>query len=158
MTKPFFFASFILAAMLPCVGFGSQPDYTGTDDDEVLDASDLIPDGGWIDGGGGDDTITLTGRRGFISGPGDDTVLGNGESQIGFRENDPFVDLLEGYVLDGFDGRDTVSGVTTIHLWGGGGELVGSSQDEKVYAFGEEKKLNLGGGQDPAQAETVGPG
>ena len=148
MTKPFFFASFILAALLPCVGFGSQPDYTGTDDDEVLDASDLIPDGGWIDGGGGDDTITLTGRRGFISGPGDDIVLGSGESQIGFNENDPFVDLLEGYVLDGFDGRDTVSGVTTIHLWGGGGELVGSSQDEKVYAFGGEKKFNLGGGQD----------
>lgn len=148
MAKPFFFASFIVAALLPCLGFGSQPDYTGTDDDEVLDASDLIPDGGWIDGGGGDDTITLTERRGFISGPGNDTVIGSGSAQIAFKEADPYVNLAEGYVLDGYGGRDTVTGVTDVHLWGGGGEVVGASRNERVFAFDGEKLIDLGGGAD----------
>ena len=138
MIKYLFFASVILAALLPCLGFGSQPDYTGTDHDEVLDASDLILDGGWINGGGGDDTITLTERRGFISGPGDDTVIGSGSSQIGFNEAEPYVNLAEGFVLDGYGGRDTVSGVTDVYLWGGGGEVLGASQNERVFAFGGE--------------------
>ena len=114
----------------------------------MLDASDLIPDNAWIDGGGGDDTITLTERRGFISGPGDDTVIGSGTSQLGFNEADPYVNLNEGFVLDGYGGRDTVSGVTNVHLWGGGGEVVGASQNERVFAFDGEKIIDLGGGTD----------
>ena len=148
MIRHLFFASSISAALLPYLVFGSQADYTGTDDDEVLDASDLIPDNAWIDGGGGDDTITLTERRGFISGPGDDTVIGSGTSQLGFNEADPYVNLNEGFVLDGYGGRDTVSGVTNVHLWGGGGEVVGASQNERVFAFGGEKIIDLGGGTD----------
>ena len=148
MIRHLFFASSISAALLPYLVFGSQADYTGTDDDEVLDASDLIPDNAWIDGGGGDDTITLTERRGFISGPGDDTVIGSGTSQLGFNEADPYVNLNEGFVLDGYGGRDTVSGVTDVHLWGGGGEVVGASQNERVFAFGGEKIIDLGGGTD----------
>ena len=148
MIKHLFFTTLISAALLPCLGFGSQPDYTGTDDDEVLDASDLIPDGGWIDGGRGDDTITLSERRGFISGPGDDTVIGSGSAQIGFKETDPYVNLAEGYVLDGYGGRDTISGVIGVHLWGGGGEVVGASQNERVFAFDREKVIDLGDGTD----------
>ena len=123
-------------------------DFVGTDEDEELDASELIPNNAWIDGGGGDDTITLTERRGFISGPGDDTVIGSGTSQLGFNEADPYVNLDEGFVLDGYGGRDTVSGVTDVHLWGGGGEVVGASQNERVFAFGGEKIIDLGGGTD----------
>ena len=105
---------------------------------------ELIPNNAWIDGGGGDDTVTLTERRGFISGPGDDTVIGSGTSQLGFNEADPYVNLDEGFKMDGYGGRDTVSGVTDVHLWGGGGEVVGASQNERVFAFGGEKIIDLG--------------
>ena len=62
----------IVCCACPLVGFLPSHaqvtgDFVGTDEDEDLDASGLLPNNAWIDGGGGDDTITLTERRGFIS-------------------------------------------------------------------------------------------
>jgi hypothetical protein len=104
-----------------------------------------------IDGLDGDDTITLAPEQTFVSGPGNDIVTGEGgTSQYGlwFARSLPLVDLQQGYANDGFGGRDTLSGISTVHMSSLGGTVIGSSRNEIVFAFSGQKMIDLGGGTD----------
>lgn len=81
--------------------------YIGTSGNDTIDGLTTAK-GLNIDAGPGDDTVTLGTHQIFISGPGNDTVKGNGQSDyaLWFALGPATVDLKQGYALDGFGYRD----------------------------------------------------
>jgi len=125
--------------------------FLGTANADTINGPAVAGPNDQIDGLGGDDTITLGANQIFVTGPGNDIVTGtNGTSQYGlwFAKSLPFVDLQQGYANDGFGGRDTLSGIGTVHMSLLGGTVIGSSRNERVYAFSGQKTIDLGDGTD----------
>ena len=125
--------------------------YLGTTRDDTINGPLVASDSDRIDALEGNDTATLGSNQTFVSGPGDDIVIGtNGASgyALWFAKSIPYVDLQLGYALDGFGGRDQLSGIGTVHLSGLGGTVFGSSNNETVWAFGGQKNIDMSAGVD----------
>jgi len=125
-------------------------DYNGTDEDDIIDASELDSDIGNIYPGKGNDTVTnATIMHTIVSGPGEDNISGD---RFGYALwNAPqgvTINLKEGWSEDGFGTRDTVSGIETIHGTSFGDTFYGTENYEKFFANGGDNILNMGGGDD----------
>ena len=92
-------------------------DYNGTDEDDIIDASELDSDIGNIYPGEGNDTVTnATSKHTIVTGPGEDTISGTKTSYALWNANQGVtINLKEGWSEDGFGTRDNVSGIETIH-------------------------------------------
>jgi hypothetical protein len=125
--------------------------YVGTPNNDRINGPSVAADRDQIGALGGNDTVTLGPNQTFISGPGDDIVIGtDGTSHyaLWFAKSIPFVDLQQGYALDGFGGRDQLSGIGTVHMSGLGGTVIGSSNNETVFVFGGKNEIDMGSGVD----------
>ncbi len=127
-------------------------DYHYTDGDDIIQATTALgfSSADKIFGDGGNDTAYLGDGVTFVSGPGDDTVIGSGVSQYAAWDAQQIVriNLAEGWGDDGFGGRDQISGINTIHMPSLGGEVTGTDAAETVFVFGGNATLNLGAGSD----------
>ena len=125
--------------------------YTGTAGNDNINGPLVAKDAN-IDAGAGDDTVTLGTHQIYISGPGNDVIKGNGKSDyaLWYATEPATVDLLQGYALDGFGFRDLISGINTVHGTRFGVTVTGTGVDERVFIFGGQNNLNLGGGNDTA--------
>lgn len=125
--------------------------YTGTPGNDTIDGLTTAK-GLNIDAGAGDDTVTLASHQIFISGPGNDVVKGNGESDyaLWYASGPATVDLVQGYALDGFGYRDVISGINTVHGSRYGATVLGTKVDERFFVFGGQNNLSLGAGNDTA--------
>lgn len=125
--------------------------YLGTTGNDTINGPLVAADRDQIDALEGNDTVTLGPNQTYVSGPGDDIVIGTNKTSqyaLWFAKNIPYVDLQQGYALDGFGGRDQLSGIGTVHLSGLGGTVIGSSNNETVFAFGGQKNIDMGAGID----------
>ena len=94
-------------------------DYFGTDEDDLIDASQLDSDIKNINSGSGNDTITnVSSSQEVRSSEGNDNISGtNFTYRIsgGTGSQDITVNLKDGISDDGFGTQDTISGATSIH-------------------------------------------
>ena len=125
-------------------------DYNGTDEDDIIDASELDSDIGNIYPGKGNDTVTnAKSGQTVVSSPGEDTISGsNFDYALWDAQQGVTINLKEGWSEDGFGTRDTVSGVITIHGSRFGDTFYGTDNYEKFFANGGNNTLNTGGGDD----------
>ena len=91
----------------------------------------------WVDydGGSGNDVIEWTNGN-VTGGPGNDRIvaLENGNDVYASYSDAPkgvFVNLLEGYALDGWGGRDTLVNIKRINTTGFRDTVIGSSGDDE---------------------------
>ena len=125
-------------------------DYNGTDEDDIIDASELDSDIGNIYPGKGNDTVTnATSKHTIVTGPGEDTISGTKTGYALWNATQSVtINLKEGWSEDGFGTRDTVSGIETIHGSPHGDTFYGTENYEKFFANGGNNTLNMGGGDD----------
>ncbi len=125
-------------------------DYLGTDDDDIIDASELPSDVINILPGEGNDTVINAGSQHTInSGPGNDNISGKNTAYLLWRGNEgATINLKEGWSDDGYGTRDQLSGVETIHGSGKGDIFYGTSGYEKYFSTGGDNILYMGGGDD----------
>jgi len=125
--------------------------YTGTSGNDTIDGLTTAK-GLNIDAGAGDDTVTLATHQIFISGPGNDVIKGNGQSDyaLWYAQGPATVDLTQGYALDGFGYRDVISGINTVHGSRYGVTVLGTKVDERFFVFGGQNNLSMGAGNDTA--------
>lgn len=127
-----------------------MPDYHFTDGDDVIQATTALGFTGSdiIYGDGGNDTAYLGDFVTFVSGPGNDVLIGSGTSQYAAWSAPKAikVNLALGTAEDGYGGIDQLSGIGTIHLPALGGEVIGSGADETVFVFSGNVNLDMGGG------------
>ena len=125
-------------------------DYNGTDEDDIIDASELASDINRIYPGKGNDTvINATPKHIIISGPGDDKISGDGfQYVLWYAEKKVTINLKEGWVEDGFGTRDMVSGARDIAGSPFGGSFYGTDDYEKFAVNGGDNILNMGIGED----------
>ena len=124
--------------------------YNGTDEDDIIDASQLNTGIDRIYPGKGNDVITKV-RSGqtVVSSPGEDTISGsNFDYALWDAEQAVTINLEEGWSEDGFGTRDTISGVTTIHGSRFGDTFYGTANYEKFFANGGNNTIDGGGGSD----------
>ena len=127
-----------------------MPYHYGTDEDDIIDASELEADVDRIYPGKGNDKVTnlKTGQT-VVSSPGEDTISGsNFDYAFWNAEQGVTINLREGWSEDGFGTRDNVSGVITIHGSRFGDTFYGTENYEKFFANGGNNTLNMGGGDD----------
>ena len=110
-------------------------DYLGTDDDDIIDASELPSDVTNILPGEGDDTVINAGSQHTIkSCPGNDNISGKNTDYLIWRGNDgATINLKEGWSDDGYGTRDQLSGIQTIHGSGKGDIFYGTSEYENIF-------------------------
>ena len=125
-------------------------DYLGTDEDDIIDASELESDTGNIRPGEGNDTITnATGKHTIVSSPGEDNISGEKFGYALWNATQAVtINLKENWTEDGFGTRDTISGVEVIHGSRFGDTFYGTENYEKFFANGGDNILNMGGGDD----------
>jgi len=125
-------------------------DYNGTDEDDIIDASELSSDIKNIYPGKGNDTVTnLSSGQILVSSPGEDTISGiNFDYALWDAEASVTVNLTEGWSEDGFGTRDNISGVATIHGSRFGDTVYGTENYEKFFANGGNNIFYGGGGGD----------
>ncbi|MFL2816505.1 MAG: FG-GAP-like repeat-containing protein [Alphaproteobacteria bacterium] len=125
-------------------------DYNGTDEDDIIDVSELDSDIGNIYPGKGNDTVTnATIKHTIVSSPGEDNISGEKFSYALWNATQSVtINLKEGWSEDGFGTRDTVSGIETIHGTSFGDTFYGTENYEKFFANGGNNILNMGGGDD----------
>ena len=125
-------------------------DYNGTDEDDIIDASELDSDIGNIYPGKGNDTITnVKSGQTIVSSPGEDTISGSNFDYAFWNAAQAVtINLKEGWSEDGFGTRDTVSGVQTIHGSSYGDTFYGTENYERFFANGGNNTLYMGGGDD----------
>ena len=125
-------------------------DYNGTDEDDIIDASELTSDINNIYPGEGNDTITnLKSGQIVISSPGEDTLSGtNYDYALWQAEQSVMINLKEGWAEDGFGTRDNVSGIATIHGSRFGDTVYGTENYERFFANGGDNIFHGGGGGD----------
>jgi len=124
-------------------------DYNGTDEDDLIDGSELSSDITNIYPKKGNDQLTNLNGQTVISGPGNDSISGiNVQYAFWNATESPTINLLEGWADDGFGFRDTISGITVIHGTNLGMTITGTSAYEKVFLFGGNNTFNMGGGDD----------
>ncbi|MFC9848786.1 calcium-binding protein [Streptomyces sp. NPDC060223] len=144
----------------------------GTGNDTLTEASGL--NGNYVDGGAGNDTLTVGEASVAMGGDGNDTIhAGKGTLALGNKGNDTifstgFVDGgvgsdvisggAGGQSLNGGDGADKISGGTgNDRLYGGKGNdtLHGNSGNDTIYGNSGNDKLYGGPGRDTLSG---GPG
>ncbi|MDC0071402.1 FG-GAP-like repeat-containing protein [Rhodobiaceae bacterium] len=125
-------------------------DYNGTDEDDIIDASELASDINHIYPGKGNDTVTnAKSGQTIISSPGEDTLSGtNYDYALWQAEQAVTINLKEGWAEDGFGTRDNVSGIVTIHGSSFGDTIYGTENFERFFANGGDNFFNGGGGGD----------
>ena len=125
-------------------------DYNGTDEDDIIDASELASDINHIYPGKGNDTVTnAKSGQTIISSPGEDTLSGtNYDYALWQAEQAVTINLKEGWAEDGFGTRDNVSGIVTIHGSSFGDTIYGTENFERFFANGGDNIFNGGGGGD----------
>ena len=129
-------------------------DFYGTDDDDVIDASQLPEDfnkaGDKIyPGKGNDEIINIDGHE-VVSSEGNDTYSGQNIKLAFFFDPDSVtVNLLDGTAKDGYGGSDTITGkVSEVYLSGAGGDFTGTENFEKVIIWGSNNTIVTSGGND----------
>ena len=125
-------------------------DYNGTDEDDIIDASELDSDIGNIYPGKGNDTITnVKSGQTIVSSPGEDTISGsNFDYALWQAQQSVTINLKEGWAEDGFGTRDNVSGIATIHGSSFGDTVYGTESYERFFANGGDNFFYGGGGGD----------
>ena len=125
-------------------------DYSGTDEDDIIDVSELDSDIGNIYPGKGNDTVTnATSKHTIISGPGEDNISGiNFKYAVWNAEQKVTINLQEGWAEDGFGTKDTISGVKTVSGSGYGINFYGTSSNEDIFVNGGDNYIESGGGED----------
>ena len=125
-------------------------DYNGTDEDDIIDASELASDVGNIYPGKGNDTITnATSLHTIVSSPGEDTISGENTNYALWQATQSVtINLKEGWSEDGFGGRDSVSGIETVHGTRFGDTFYGTENYERFFANGGNNTIDGGGGSD----------
>ena len=129
-------------------------DYYGTDEDDVIDASQLPEDfnkaGNKIyPGKGNDEIINIDGHE-VVSSGGNDTYSGkNIKLAFFFDPGAVTINLLEGSANDGYGGTDTITGtVSEVYLSSQGGNFTGTENFEKVIIWGSSNTIITSGGND----------
>ena len=127
-------------------------DFYGTDDDDVIDASQLPEDfnkaGDKIyPGKGNDEIINIDGHE-VVSSEGNDTYSGQNIKLAFFFDPDAVtVNLLDGTAKDGYGGTDTITGkVFEVYLSPYGGKFTGTENYEKVIIWGSNNIITTGDG------------
>ena len=124
-------------------------DYNGTDEDDIIDGSELSSDITNIYPKKGNDQLTNLNGQTVIASPGNDSISGTNVQYAFWNATEsPTINLSEGWADDGFGGRDTISGITTIHGTSLGMTITGTSAYEHVLLFGGNNTFNMGGGDD----------
>jgi len=125
-------------------------DYFGTDEDDIIDASELESNIGNIRPGEGNDTITnASSKHTIVSSPGEDNISGEKFGYALWNATQAVtINLKENWTEDGFGTRDTISGVEVIHGSRFGDTFYGTENYEKFFANGGDNILNMGGGDD----------
>jgi len=125
-------------------------DYNGTDEDDIIDASKLASDINNIYPGKGNDTITnATSLHNIVSSPGEDTISGENTNYALWQATQSVtINLKEGWSEDGFGGRDSVSGIETVHGTRFGDTFYGTENYERFFANGGNNTIDGGGGSD----------
>ena len=128
-----------------------MPDYFGTDQDDIIDASEIVLTGVVnIYPKNGNDIITnATSQHNIVASPGEDNISGKntGYALWQSRQNST-VNLKEGWAEDGFGFRDSLSGVTIVHGSSNGHTVYGSEANEVFFANGGNNIFEGGGGED----------
>ena len=135
-------------------------DYNGTDEDDIIDASELTSDIRNIYPGKGDDIVkNVTSGQTIIAGPGEDQISGNNFDYAMWQaiQGGITINLKEGWSDDGFGGRDYISGVATVHGSGFGDTIFGTASTENFFANGGNNIIDGGGGEDTV-SYTYGKG
>ncbi|WP_443637066.1 FG-GAP-like repeat-containing protein [Candidatus Njordibacter sp. Uisw_058] len=125
--------------------------YYGTDGDDVIDGSLLNSEYGNIDSLDGDDHVTLGLYQAYISGLGNDVVTSDSPGAgygLWFVKGEVYINLAEGWALDGLGYKDELQGIHTIHMPNHGGTVVGSDGSDTVFSFGGNSHFDLGSGID----------
>ena len=128
-------------------------DYFGTDQDDIIDASNLDPDVKNINSGAGNDTISnVSSSQEVRTSKGDDTISGNNFTyrlSSGDGSQDVTVNLKEGFSDDGFGTTDTLSGVYSVHTDNNHNTTIyGTSNKEEFWLNGGNNIVDGGGGDD----------
>ena len=124
-------------------------DYYGTDEDDIIDGSELSSDISNVYPKKGNDQLTNLNGQTVVASPGNDSISGaNVQYAFWHATESPVINLLEGWADDGFGYRDTISGITTIHGTSLGMTITGTSAYEHVLLFGGNNTFNMGGGDD----------
>ena len=125
-------------------------DYNGTDEDDIIDVSELDSDIGNIYPGKGNDTVTnATIMHTIVSSPGEDNISGEKFGYALWNATQAVtINLKENWTEDGFGTRDTISGVEVIHGSRFGDTFYGTENYEKFFANGGNNILNMGCGDD----------
>ena len=124
-------------------------DYYGTDEDDIIDGSELSSDISNVYPKKGNDQLTNLNGQTVVASPGNDSISGaNVQYAFWNATESPVINLLEGWADDGFGYRDTISGITTIHGTSLGMTITGTSAYEHVLLFGGNNTFNMGGGDD----------
>ncbi len=128
-------------------------DYNGTDEDDIIDASELDADIKNINSGAGNDTITnVKSSQEVRTSIGDDNISGNNFTYRISRGDGPqdlTINLKESWSDDGFGTRDTISGASQIHTDSVHNTTIyGTSGKEEFWLNGGNNIVNGGGGDD----------
>ena len=128
-------------------------DYFGTDEDDLIDASQLDSDIKNINSGSGNDTITnVSSSQEVRSSEGNDNISGtNFTYRIsgGTGSQDITVNLKDGISDDGFGTQDTISGATSIHTDSNHNTTIyGTNSKEDFWLNGGSNIVDGGGGND----------
>ena len=128
-------------------------DYNGTDEDDIIDASELDEDIKNINSGAGNDTITnVKSTQEVRTSLGDDDISGNNFTyriSRGDGSQDITVNLKEGFSDDGFGTTDTLSGVYSVHTdTNHNTTIYGTSKKEEFWLNGGSNIVDGGGGDD----------
>ena len=111
-------------------------DYHGTTGNDILDQAKLgIPDGSFIYGDAGDDTITTSGAN-VDGGPGNDTIISTNRAPSVVYWDSPkgvTVDLQAGQAQDGFGTIDELIGFSSTFGSNYSDRLSGSNGDDRFW-------------------------
>lgn len=127
-------------------------DHFYSDQNDSIDVTGSDYD--WSDNifaGLGDDHILLGDGVIYVSEAGNDTIIGSdgtGQYAAWLAPSTIEVNLREGWANDGFGGRDSLQGISAVHMPEGGGSVIGGEHDEQVIAFSGLSSFRLGGGTD----------
>ena len=128
-------------------------DYFGTDQNDIIDASNLDPDVKNINSGAGNDTISnVSSAQEVRTSKGDDTISGSNfiyRISRGDGSQDITVNLEEGFSDDGFGTTDNISGVYSVHTYTYHNTTIyGTSNKEEFWLNGGNNVVDGGGGDD----------
>ena len=126
-------------------------DYFGTDQDDIIDASEIVLAGVInIYPKNGNDIITnATSQHNIVASPGEDSISGKNTGYALWQSRQSStINLKEGWAEDGFGFRDSLSGVTIVHGSSNGHIVYGSEANEVFFANGGNNIFEGVGGED----------